>query len=117
AWRRKAVATRQRRQEILDRSGGHAPQLSVVITEASPRDRGGIHGHRRQEILDRSGGHAPQLSGVITEASLRYRWGIHGDRREQIEHLWEMSKRRNIELRIQRFDDGPATGLSSMVNI
>src|SRR6202020_1731551 len=83
AWRRKAVATRLRRQEILDRSDGHAPQLSVVITEAS----------------------------------LRYRWGIHGDRREQIEHLWEMSKRRNIELRIQRCDDGPATGLSSMVTI
>ena len=83
AWRRKAVATRQRRQEILDRSDGSAPQLSVVITEAS----------------------------------LRYRWGMHGDRREQIEHLWDMSKRRNIELRIQRFDDGPPTGLFSMVNI
>ncbi len=83
AWRRKAVATRQRRQEILDRSDGNAPQLSVVITEAS----------------------------------LRYRWGMHGDRREQIEHLWDMSKRRNIELRIQRFDDGPPTGLFSMVNI
>jgi hypothetical protein len=83
AWRRKAVATRQRRQEILDRSDGTAPQLSVVITEAS----------------------------------LRYRWGMHGDRREQIEHLWDISKRRNIELRIQRFDDGPPTGLFSMVNI
>jgi hypothetical protein len=83
AWRRKAVATRLRRQEILDRSDGSAPQLSVVITEAS----------------------------------LRYRWGMHGDRREQIEHLWDMSKRRNIELRIQRFDDGPPTGLFSMVNI
>ena len=82
AWRRKAVATRQRRQEILDRGDGNAPQLSVVITEAS----------------------------------LRYRWGMHGDRREQIEHLWDMSKRRNIDLRIQRFDDGPPTGLS-MVNI
>ena len=83
AWRRKAVATRLRRQEILDRSDGTAPRLSVVITEAS----------------------------------LRYRWGMHGDRREQIEHLAEMSKRRNIELRIQRFDDGPPTGLFSMVNI
>ena len=37
---------------------------------------------------------------------------MHEDRREQIEHLAEMSKRRNIELRIQRFDDGPPTGLS-----
>jgi len=83
AWRRKAVATRLRRQEILDRTDGTAPHLSVVITEAS----------------------------------LQYRWGMHGDRREQIEHLTEMSKRRNVELRIQRFDDGPPTGLFSMVNI
>jgi hypothetical protein len=83
AWRRKAVKARLRRQEILDRTDGTAPQLSVVITEAS----------------------------------LRYRWGIHSDRREQIEHLAHMSRRRNIDLRIQRFDDGPPTGLFSMVNI
>jgi Domain of unknown function (DUF5753)/Helix-turn-helix domain len=83
AWRRKAVAARLRRQEILDRNDGTAPRLSVVITEAS----------------------------------LLYRWGMHTDRREQIEHLAEMSTRRNIELRIQRFDDGPATGIYSMVNI
>jgi len=83
AWRRKAVETRLRRQEILDRTNGNAPSLSVVITEAS----------------------------------LRYRWGMNDDRREQIEHLAEMSKRRNVELRIQRFDDGPPTGLFSMVNI
>lgn len=82
AWRRKAVRARLRRQEILDRSDGTAPKLSVVITEAS----------------------------------LRYRWGMHEDRREQIEHLAELSKRRKIELRIQRFDDGPPVGLS-MVNI
>jgi len=54
---------------------------------------------------------------VITEASLRYRWGMHTDRREQIEHLAETSKRSNVELRIQRFDDGPPTGLFSMVDI
>jgi hypothetical protein len=71
---------------------------------------------RRQEILDRSDGTVPRLSVVITEASLRYRWGIHSDRREQIEHLAQMSRRRGIELRIQRFDDGPPTGLS-MVDI
>src|SRR6516162_3332915 len=47
---------------------------------------------------------APVLSAVITEASLSYRWGIHSDRREQIEHLAEMSRRRSVELRIQRFD-------------
>jgi len=72
---------------------------------------------RRQEILDRTDGTAPSLSGVITEASLLYRWGMHEDRREQIEHLAELSRRRNVELRIQRFDDGPATGIYSMVNI
>jgi hypothetical protein len=83
AWRRKAVASRLRRQEILDRTEGTAPHLSVVITEAS----------------------------------LRYRWGMNADRREQIEHLTELSKRRNVELRIQRFDDGPPTGLFSMVDI
>jgi transcriptional regulator with XRE-family HTH domain len=71
---------------------------------------------RRQEILDRTEG-APVLSAVITEASLSYRWGIHSDRREQIEHLAEMSRRRNVDLRIQRFDDGPPTGIFSMVNI
>jgi len=71
---------------------------------------------RRQEILDRPDGTAPKLSVVITEASLRYRWGMHGDRREQIEHLAEMGRRRNIDLRIQRFDDGPPSGLS-MLNI
>ncbi|MGH3263843.1 MAG: helix-turn-helix domain-containing protein, partial [Trebonia sp.] len=72
---------------------------------------------RRQEILDRTDGTAPRFSSVITEASLRYRWGMHADRREQIEHLAEMSRRRNIELRIQRFDDGPPTGIFSMVDI
>jgi len=72
---------------------------------------------RRQEILDRSDGTGPRLSAVITEASLRYRWGMHTDRREQIDHLAEMSKRRNVDLRIQRFDDGPPTGIFSMVNI
>src|SRR6202035_1085218 len=49
----------------------------------------------------------PRLSAVITEASLRYRWGMHSDRREQIDHLAEMSKRRNVDLHIQRFDADP----------
>jgi hypothetical protein len=72
---------------------------------------------RRQEILDRPDATAPRLSVVITEACLMFRWGMHDDRREQIEHLAEMSRRRTIELRIQRFDDGPPTGIYSMVNI
>ena len=72
---------------------------------------------RRQEILDRSDGTAPMLSAVITEASLLYRWGTHGDRREQIHHLIDMAGRRNVELRVQRFEDGPPSGAHSMVNI
>jgi len=72
---------------------------------------------RRQEILDRSDGTAPTLSAVITEASLLYRWGTHADRREQIFHLADMAARRNVELRVQRFEDGPPSGAHSMVNI
>ena len=72
---------------------------------------------RRQEILDRTDGTAPRLTAVITEASLMYRWGSKGDRREQIEHLATLSREPNIDLRIQRFADGPPTGMHSMVNI
>ena len=85
AWRRKAMETRQRRQEILDRSNGPAA--------------------------------APRLVAVITEASLMYHWGSRDERREQIEHLIEMSRRPNVELRIQRFADGPSPGVSSSINI
>ena len=72
---------------------------------------------RRQEILDRTDGTAPRLAAVITEASLLYRWGPKPDRLDQIGHLIEMSRRPNVELRIQRFADGPPTGMHSMVNI
>jgi transcriptional regulator with XRE-family HTH domain len=72
---------------------------------------------RRQEILDRTDNTAPYVVAVITEASLMYRWGSAADRRDQILHLVELSKRPNIELRIQRFADGPPTGMHSMVNI
>jgi hypothetical protein len=73
--------------------------------------------HRRQEILDRSDGTAPRLVAVITEASLMYHWGTKTERREQIEHLIDMSRRRSVELRIQRFADGPSPGVSSSINI
>ena len=72
---------------------------------------------RRQEILDRSDGSTPVLTAVITEASLMYRWGTKVDRREQVDHLVELSRRPNVELRIQRFADGPPVGMHSMVNI
>lgn len=98
------------------------PAYMEAMLKTGPRPpawrRKGVEARRRrQEILDGADGTAPQLSAVITEASLLYRWGMHTDRREQIEHLAEMSRRRNIELRIQRFDDGPPTGIYSMVNI
>jgi Domain of unknown function (DUF5753)/Helix-turn-helix domain len=72
---------------------------------------------RRQEILDRANGMAPQVLAVITEASLMYRWGTKQERLEQIEHLVDLSRRPNVELRIQRFADGPYRAMWSMVNI
>jgi len=71
---------------------------------------------RRQRILDRTDPTAPKLVAVITEASLMYRWGTKSERREQIDYLVKAADHPNVELRIQRFDDGPPTGLS-MVNI
>jgi transcriptional regulator with XRE-family HTH domain len=72
---------------------------------------------RRQEILDRDDGTAPKLLAVITEASLMYEWGTTADRRDQIEHLVQMAARPNVELRIQRFADGPPQGMANPVNI
>ena len=72
---------------------------------------------RRQEILSRPGDTAPMLTAVITEASLRYQWGSRSERRDQIEHLIDMGRRPNVDLRIQRFADGPPPGLSSAINI
>ena len=72
---------------------------------------------RLQEILSRPGDIAPMLTAVITEASLRYQWGSRTDRRDQIEHLIDMGRRPNIDLRIQRFTDGPPPGLMSAINI
>lgn len=83
AWRRQALATRQRRQEILERTDGSAPTLIAVVTEAS----------------------------------LLYHWGTKTDRRDQIEHLIELSWKPIIDLRIQRFSDGPPRGLMAPLNI
>jgi transcriptional regulator with XRE-family HTH domain len=71
---------------------------------------------RRQEILDRVAV-PPAVAAVITEASLMYRWGSKSDRRDQIEHLVELSARPGVDLRIQRFEDGPPQGMFSPVNI
>ena len=98
------------------------PAYTEALMRAGPRPpafrRRAVESRlRRQEILDRTDGTAPAFSAVITEASLMYRWGQRNDRREQIEHLVALSGRRNVQLHIQRFEDGPATGIVSMVNI
>lgn len=72
---------------------------------------------RRQEILNRDGPTAPKVVAVITEASLMFRWGTRADQYEQIAHLAEIGGRANVELRIQRFADGPYPGMHSMINI
>jgi transcriptional regulator with XRE-family HTH domain len=72
---------------------------------------------RRQEILDRTDGTAPALTSIITEASLLYQWGTRADRRDQVEHLIETGQRPNVDIRIQRFADGPPRGLVSPINI
>jgi transcriptional regulator with XRE-family HTH domain len=72
---------------------------------------------RRQEILSRTGPTAPKVVAVITEASLLFRWGTRADQYEQIAHLAEVSGRPNVELRIQRFADGPYPGMLSMINL
>jgi hypothetical protein len=94
--------------EAMLRTGPRSPAFRRKAVEARMR---------RQHILDRTGGTAPQLSAVITEASLMYRWGMHAERLEQLEHLISMSRRPGIDLRIQRFDDGPPRGVFSMVHI
>lgn len=72
---------------------------------------------RRQAILDRTDGTAPELHAVITEASLLYNWGSLVERRSQINHLVEMSRHPNIELRLLRFADGPHVGMNSLITI
>ena len=94
--------------EALLRAGPRPPAWRRKALEAR---------QRRQEILDRGDGTAPMFSAVITEASLQYRWGAREDRRQQVEFLVDLSARRNVNLRIQRFEDGPPAGIVSMVNI
>ena len=72
---------------------------------------------RRQEVLDRTGVRPPEIQAVLTEASLMYRWGSKSDRRDQIEHLVDLAARPGIDLRMQRFEDGPPQGMFSPVNI
>src|SRR6266536_1701177 len=46
-YRRRALESRQRRQEVLDRADGSAPMFSAVVTEASLLDRWGMREDRR----------------------------------------------------------------------
>jgi hypothetical protein len=91
--------------------------LRVAPKPPTWRDRAIEARMRRQQILERTDGTAPKLVAVITEASLMYRWGTKSERREQIDHLVEVSNHPNVELRIQRFADGPHRGLWSMIDI
>src|ERR1022692_2888111 len=50
AFRRRALESRQRRQEVLDRTDGFAPMFSAVITEASLLYRWGMREDRREQI-------------------------------------------------------------------
>lgn len=50
AWRKRALQARQRRQEILDRADGTAPELVAVITEASLLYRWGTAEDRRAQV-------------------------------------------------------------------
>jgi hypothetical protein len=98
------------------------PAYTEALLHAGPRPpawrRKAVEARqRRQEILDRADGTTPKFSAVITEASLLYRWGAREDRRQQIEHLIDLSARRDLDLRIQRFEDGPPAGMHSMINI
>jgi transcriptional regulator with XRE-family HTH domain len=50
SWRNRAVGVRLRRQAILDRNDGTAPELVAVITEASLRYQWGAQSDRRAQV-------------------------------------------------------------------
>lgn len=50
SWRNRAIGARLRRQTILDRDNGDAPQVVVVLTEAALRYRWGTLAERRAQI-------------------------------------------------------------------
>jgi transcriptional regulator with XRE-family HTH domain len=50
-WRQKALETRLRRQEILDRTGPTAPKLIAVITEASLMYQWGTRSDRYEQVV------------------------------------------------------------------
>jgi transcriptional regulator with XRE-family HTH domain len=50
AWRERALEARIRRQQILDRPGGNAPEVVAVLTEASLMYRWGTQAERRAQV-------------------------------------------------------------------
>jgi transcriptional regulator with XRE-family HTH domain len=50
AWQQRALEARLRRQQILDRAGGSAPELVAVLTEASLMYRWGRQEDRREQV-------------------------------------------------------------------
>ncbi|WP_204019074.1 helix-turn-helix domain-containing protein [Sphaerimonospora thailandensis] len=92
-------------------------QMSVGTQPPSWRERAVAARLRRQELFERQDGTVPELVAVITEASLLYHWGSQAERRAQVEHLVEMSRRPNIQLRLVRFVDGLHHGMSSLFTI
>jgi len=55
----------------------------------------------------------PPLHILTAESFLRYHWGPAEDRQEQIAYLADLSRRRNVEIRLQQFIDGPAVPLQA----
>lgn len=71
----------------------------------------------RQAILDRVNGTAPELLLLMTQAALEYHWGDRVDRLEQVEHLIDLNRKPNIQIRVQTFEDGPPPRISSPISI
>jgi transcriptional regulator with XRE-family HTH domain len=74
AWRERALEARTRRQQILDRPSGNAPELVAVLTEASLMYRWGTRAERRAQVA-----HLVEMSRRphIELRLLRFADGLH----------------------------------------
>jgi hypothetical protein len=74
AWRNRAVGARLRRQEILERNDGTAPDLVAVLTEAALMYRWGSQAERRAQF-----GHLVEMSrrSGVELRLLRFQDGPH----------------------------------------
>lgn len=73
-WRERALEARLRRQAILDRDDGTAPELVAVVTEASLLYRWGTQAERRAQV-----GHLAEMSRrpTVELRLLRFADGMH----------------------------------------